>query len=258
MKIVVLVKETPDTYGERRIDLETGLADRAASDIVIDEICERALELAVAHAEKNPGTEVVALSMAPVAAEATLRKALAIGADSAIQIVDDELVGADIMLTGRTIAAALTRIGFDLVIAGNRSTDGQGGVLPAILAELLQVPSATNLDAAAITADGVTGSRTSDASTMDVAVSLPAVVSVSERMPEARFPSFKGIMAAKKKPFETLDLAALTVAADDPAEAHAIVVAAAERPARAAGTKIVDEGDAGTRLAAYLVENRLA
>jgi electron transfer flavoprotein beta subunit len=258
MKIVVLVKETPDTYGDRKIDLETGLVDRGASEVVIDEISERALELAVATAEKVPGTEVVALSMAPSAAEATLRKSLAIGADSAIQVVDEGLVGADVIQTATTIAAALTHTGYDLVITGNRSTDGGGGVLPAILAELLEIPSATGLDSAEVTAEQVSGSRTSDDSTMDVSVALPAVISISERMPEARFPSFKGIMAAKKKPFETLDLAALGVASDDETTAHSIVVAAAERPPRAAGPTIVDEGDAGTKLAEYLVQNRLA
>lgn len=258
MKIVVLVKETPDTYGDRKIDLETGLTNRDASDVVIDEICERALEFAVATAEKNPGTEVVAVSMAPAPAEATLRKALAIGASSAIHIVDDALVGADVMLTAHTLAAAITREGFDLVVTGNRSTDGAGGVLPAILAELLEVPSATNLNSVEVADGTLTGSRTSDAATMEVTTSLPAVISISERMPEARFPGFKSIMAAKKKPFETRDLTALGVDPADESEARSIVVAAAERPPRSAGIKITDEGDAGTKLAEYLVQNRLA
>lgn len=258
MKIVVLVKEVPDTWGDRRIDLETGLVDRGASEVVVDEISERALELAVATAERIPGTEVVALSMAPAPSEAALRKTLAIGADSAVQIVDEGLVGADVMLTAATIAAAVQRIGFDLIITGNRSTDGGGGVLPAILAELLRIPSATALDSAEIADGTVSGSRTSDDATMQVSATLPAVISISERLPDARYPSFKGIMAAKKKPFETLDLATLGVAADDESTAHSIVVAAAERPPRAAGTTIVDEGDAGTKLAEYLVQNRLA
>jgi electron transfer flavoprotein beta subunit len=258
MKIVVLVKAVPDTYGDRRIDPETGLVDRGASEVVIDEISERALELAVATAEKIPDTEVVALSMAPAGAETALRKTLAIGADSGVQILDHGLVGADIVQTSRVIAAALAHLGYDLVITGNRSTDGGGGMLPAMLAELLEVPSATGLDTAEVNTQRVSGSRTSDDSTMRVSVALPAVVTIGERMPEARFPSFKGIMAAKKKPFETLDLAALGVEADDDSVAHSIVVAAAERPPRAAGTKIVDEGDAGMQLAEYLVQNRLA
>jgi electron transfer flavoprotein beta subunit len=258
MKIVVLVKEVPDTYGDRKIDLETGLVDRGASEVVIDEISERAVELAVATAEKVPGTEVVALSMAPAPSEAALRKTLAIGADSCVQVLDDGLVGADVIQTATTIAAALQHTGFDLVVTGNRSTDGGGGVLPAILAELLEIPSATGLDSAEVTAEKVAGSRTSDDATMQVSVTLPAVISISERMPEARYPSFKGIMAAKKKPFETVDLATLGVTPDDESTAHSIVVAAAERPPRAAGTTIVDEGDAGTKLAEYLVQNRLA
>ena len=111
MKIVVLVKEVPDTYGDRKLSLETGLADRAASDAVIDEIGERALEVALAYADKNPGTEVVVLSVTPESATASVRKALAMGAASAVQVVDEALLGADLGLTAEVLAAAVRKAG---------------------------------------------------------------------------------------------------------------------------------------------------
>jgi electron transfer flavoprotein beta subunit len=258
MKIVVLVKEVPDTYGDRKLSLETGLADRAASETVLDEIGERALEVALSYADKTPGTEVVVLSMTPESASATVRKGLAMGAASAVQVVDDALLGADLGLTAEVLATALRRIGFDLVIAGNQSTDGSGGVIPAMVAELLDVPSATYLNAVEIADDAVSGTRASDGATLQVTAPLPAVISITEALPDARFPNFKGIMAAKKKPFETLSLADLDLDAHDPEASRSIVIALSEKPPREAGVKIVDEGDAGEKLAEFLIQNRLA
>ncbi|MFS0865702.1 electron transfer flavoprotein subunit beta [Microbacterium sp. 179-B 1A2 NHS] len=258
MKIVVLVKEVPDTYGDRRLDLETGLADRGASERVLDEIGERALEVALSYADTHDGTEVVVMSMAPEAAAASVRKGLAMGAGSAVQIVDDALAGADLGVTARVLCAALQRTGFDLVIAGNLSTDGSGGVLPAMLAEHLRVPHATALAEIGISEGTVTGTRATDAGTAVVSAPLPAVVSITEALPDARFPNFKGIMAAKKKPFEILSLADLGVEIDPATAPQSILTAVNEKPARAAGVKIVDEGDAGEKLAAFLLENRLA
>ncbi len=258
MKIVVLVKEVPDTYGDRKLNLQTGLADRAASETVLDEIGERALEVALSYADGHPGTEVVVLSMAPESATATVRKGLAMGAASAVHVVDEALVGADLGLTAEVLAAALQRIGYDLVIAGNQSTDGSGGVLPAMIAELLDVPNATGLNSVEIAEAEVRGERATDGGTMQVTAALPAVVSITERLPDARFPNFKGIMAAKKKPFVTLSLADLDVDAESPEASRSIMISLAEKPPRTAGTKIVDDGDGGERLAEYLAQNRLA
>ena len=258
MKIVVLVKEVPDTYGDRKLNLQTGLADRAASETVLDEIGERALEVALSYADGHPGTEVVVLSMAPGSASATVRKGLAMGAASAVQIVDEALVGADLGLTAEVLAAALQRIGYDFVIAGNQSTDGSGGVLPAMIAELLDVPNATGLNSVEIAEAEVRGERATDGGTMQVTAALPAVVSITERLPDARFPNFKGIMAAKKKPIVTLSLADLGVDAESTEASRSIMISLAEKPPRTAGTKIVDDGDAGERLAEYLAQNRLA
>ncbi len=257
MRIVVLVKEVPDTWGDRKLNLETGLADRSASERVLDEIGERSLEVALSYADQNAGTEVVVVSMAPAESAATVRKGLAMGAHSAVQVADEQLVGADLGLTAEVLAAAVSRTGFDLVIAGNLSTDGSGGVMGAMVAELLDVPNLTTLTSVQIEDGRVSGERASDGATMRVSADLPAVISITEALPDARFPNFKGIMAAKKKPFETLTLADLGVEPEDHSGSRSIVLALSEKPPRQAGTKIVDEGDAGEKLADFLVQNRL-
>ncbi len=257
MKIVVLVKEVPDTYGDRKLSLETGLADRGASETVLDEIGERALEVALSYADKNADAEVVVLSMAPSGSAATVRKGLAMGAGSAVHVADEGLVGADLGLTAEVLAAAIRRTGFDLVITGNLSTDGSGGVMAAMIAELLDVPNVTALNTVVIGDGTVSGERASDGATMQVSADLPAVISITEALPDARFPNFKGIMAAKKKPFETLTLEDLGVEPEDSNASRSIVLALSEKPPREAGTKIVDEGDAGEKLAEFLVQNRL-
>lgn len=257
MKIVVLLKEVPDTYGDRTLSLETGLAERSTSENVLDEIGERALEVALTYADANEGTEVTALSMAPENATTSVRKALAMGAASAVHIADETLAGADLGLTAEVLAAELRASGFDLVITGNQSTDGSAGMLPVMLSEMLEVPALTNLSAVTIAADGVTGTRASDDATMQASVTLPAVISITEALPDARFPNFKGIMAAKKKPLEVKSANDLGINVDDMTASRGIMIQIAERPARAAGVKITDEGDAAQQLAAFLAENRL-
>jgi electron transfer flavoprotein beta subunit len=257
MKIVVLMKEVPDTYGDRMLDLETGLADRGASELVLDEIGERALELALTYADMHSDTEVTVLSMGPAPSAASIRKALAMGAGSAVHILDDELIGADVSLTAEALAAAIRKVGFDLVIAGNLSTDGAGGVVPAMVAELLGIPSMTALSAVELSKERVSGTRSTETANVQVTSALPAVISVTEALPDARFATFKGIMAAKKKPTETLSLADLGVSALDPAAARSILTAVARKPQRAAGVKVTDAGDAGAKLAEFLVLNRL-
>lgn len=252
MRIVVLVKEVPDTFGRRELSLESGIALRPEATAVTDEPTERALELALSYADSEPGTEVVALTMGPASARAALMRALAVGATSAVHVLDDRLAGADIAATARALAAALRKSGFDLVVAGNASTDGAGGVIPAMLAEHLGVPHATNLSSVSIDATSVTGTRVDERASLSVTATLPAVVSVTEALPPARFASFKGVMGAKKKPLDTWSLDDLEV--EVPAS-QSIVIAVSEAPARQTGSTIVDDGTAAAQLAAYLVEN---
>jgi electron transfer flavoprotein beta subunit len=254
VKIIVLVKQVPDTWGARTLDLTTGQLNRGASEAVIDEIGERATEVALTLKDADKSVEVVVLTMGPEDAADALRKGLAMGADSAVHVVDDALSGSDLAWTASVIAAAITHEGFDLVIAGNESTDGRGGVLPAMIAEHLGLPHLTYLNTVEVSGGEVKGERNTGTGSAEVHATLPAVVSVTERSAEPRFPNFKGIMSAKKKPLTVVSLADLTA---DAASGRSIVLSTKERPAREAGTKIVDDGTAGTQLADYLASNRL-
>lgn len=255
MKIIVLVKQVPDTEEERRLDPATGRLDRAAGESIADEINERALEVALRYKDGDKkGTEVIALTMGPAEATQALRKALSMGADSALHVVDDGLEGADIARTAAVLAAAAKQAGFDLLVAGNESTDGRGGVVPAMVAEHLGLALLPSLNSVAIDDDSVAGEVGMENGSLSVRAALPAVISVTERAAEARFPNFKGIMTAKRKPLATLSLGDLGLGAAAPATA---VLDISERPARTAGKKIYDDGQAGTELAEFLAAGRL-
>lgn len=257
MKIVVLMKQVPDTYEERKLDPATGILDRAASEPIIDEIGERALEMALRYKDANKGTEVVLLSMGPKSVTASLRKGLSLGADAAVHVLDESLAGADLGRTAAVLAAALTKSGYDLIVAGNESTDGRGGVMPAMIAEHLGLPHLSFLDSVEISEDRVSGARGTESGSMDVHTGLPAVVSVTERTPEVRFPNFKGILSAKKKPLTVLSLDDLGLTSDALAGGRSVVLSTVERPTRTAGTKVVDEGNAGVDLAEFLAAGHL-
>lgn len=254
MKIVVLMKQVPDTWGERKLDLKSGIVDRKSADIVIDEINERALEVAISYKDEAKDAEVIVITMAPGDVTESIKKALAMGCDSAVHIQDDSLAGADSAKTAAVLAAAITLQAADLVIAGNESTDGRGGVVPAMIAEHLKVPHLGMLGEIKITDKNVSGVRRIEGGTQRVEANLPAVISVNESNPDARFPSFKGIMGAKKKPVETVGLRELKPTA---VAGASVVTTTSERPARAAGTKIVDDGTAAEQLADFLAKNRL-
>ena len=245
MKIVVLVKEVPDTYGERRLDLDTGLLDRSG-DLVIDEINERALEVALLVKDREKSTEVVVVTVGPDSVKDALRKKLlAMGADRAVHVVDDALAAADALTTARALAMALRAEGADLVVAGNESSDGGGGVVPAMVAELLELPLLGELSEANVGDGVVDGTRAVDGVETVLRAQLPALITVTEKSVEARFPNFRGVMGAKKKPLDQLP-------AGDVGSVSTEVLSVAERPARAAGTVIEDEGEAGARLAEFL------
>jgi electron transfer flavoprotein beta subunit len=253
MKIVVLVKQVPDTWDERRLDPTTWRADRTG-ELVIDEISERAIEVALAHKDSDKGTEVVVVTMGPPDAGDALRKALAMGADRALHIVDDALAGADVMSTATVLAAALEAEGFDLLVAGDESTDGHGGVVPALLAEHLGTALLSALSSIRVEAGEVAGTRTSDAGTARVRAALPAIVSITEQFPQARFASLRGVFAAKRKPLACLGVTDLQLA---PVVATSSVLSAAERPARSGGVTVADDGAAARRLADFLTERHL-
>ena len=208
MNIVVLVKRVPDTESERKLVPGAGTLDRAAADGVINELDEFAIEEGLRIAEAHGG-EVTILSMGPAKAAESIRKALSMGAHKAVHVLDDGIAGSDALATSALLAAALTSVGFDLVIAGAESTDARTGVIPAMLAERLGVPQLTLASKVDIAGSDVTIRRVTDDGYEVVTGSLPAVVSVVEKINEPRYPTFKGIMAAKKKPVQKLTLAEL-------------------------------------------------
>ncbi|MCU1415154.1 MAG: electron transfer flavoprotein subunit beta [Microbacteriaceae bacterium] len=257
MKIVVLIKQVPDTYEDRKLNTATGILERDASEKVIDDVSERALEVALTYKDGDKSTEVVALSMGPASTTDSLRKALASGADSAVHVLDEGLDGSDLGWTASALAAAITRTGFDVVIAGNESTDGRGGVIPAMLAERLGIAHLSYLNSVDLTDSTASGIRSGEDGTSTVHVALPAVLSVTDRNPEPRFPNFKGIMGAKKKPLETVTVADLGIDPAFPGLARSVVLSTVVKPAKTAGTKVVDEGNAGVELADFLAAQRL-
>ncbi len=256
MNIVVCVKQVPDTASERKLR-EDGTVDRQAADGLINELDEYAIEEGLRIAEAHGG-EVTILTMGPEKASESIRKALSMGADKAIHLVDDGLAGSDALETSYAIAKVLETAGFDLVICGAESTDARTGLLAAMLAERLGVPQLTLAGKVDIEGSGITIRRVTDEGYQVVTAQLPAVVSVMEKINEPRYPSFKGIMAAKKKPVQTLSLADAGI---DPAlvglgNAATAVADFAARPPRQAGVVVTDEGDGGVKVAAFLAERK--
>jgi len=257
MNIVVCVKQVPDTWAERTLRTDDSRLDRASVDGVINELDEYAIEEGLRLAEAHGG-EVTILSMGPEKASESIRKALSMGADKAVHLVDDALEGSDALATSLALATVLQRTGFDLVILGSESTDARMGVLPAMLAERLGVPQLTLASKVEVDGSAITIQRQTDYGYDTVAGTLPAVVSVVEKINEPRYPSFKGIMAAKKKPVEVLSLADAGI---DPAQmglgaAATEVVSFARRPPREAGTIVKDEGDGGVKAAEFLAAQK--
>jgi len=257
MNIVVCVKQVPDTWAERKLKQDDSTLDRESVDGVINELDEYAIEEGLQQAEAHGG-EVTILTMGPQKAADSIRKALSMGADKAVHVLDDGLAGADGLQTSQVLAQVLTRIGFDLVILGSESTDARMGVMAAMLAERLGVPQVSLASKVEIDGQAIKVRRQSDVGYDQVEASLPAVVSVVEKINEPRYPSFKGIMAAKKKPVETLGLADLGLEADQVGLAGAAteVVSFAQRPPRQAGTIVKDEGDGGAKAAEFLAAQK--
>ncbi|TDC71956.1 electron transfer flavoprotein subunit beta/FixA family protein [Streptomyces hainanensis] len=261
LRIVVCVKYVPDATGDRRFadDLTT---DREAVDGLLSELDEYAVEqaLRIAEGQRQSGdeAEVTVVTVGPEDATDALRKALSMGADKAVHVEDDDLHGTDVMGTSLVLAKAIEHTGYDLVVCGMASTDGGMGVLPALLAERLAVPQATLLSELSVAEGKVTGRRDGDAATERLQAELPAVISVTDQSGEARYPSFKGIMAAKKKPVETLDLEDLGIEAEEVGldGAWTVVESATERPARTKGEIVTDDGEGGKRLATFLAERK--
>jgi electron transfer flavoprotein beta subunit len=257
MNIVVCVKQVPDTWAERKLKQDDSTLDRESVDGVINELDEYAIEEGLQQAEAHGG-EVTILTMGPQKAADSIRKALSMGADKAVHVLDGALAGTDGLQTSQVLAQVLTRIGFDLVILGSESTDARMGVMAAMLSERLGVPQVSLASKVEIDGQAIKVRRQTDYGYDQIEATLPAVVSVVEKINEPRYPSFKGIMAAKKKPVETLGLADLGIDPDQVGLAASAteVVSFAQRPPREAGTVVKDEGDGGAKAAEFLAAQK--
>ncbi|MGY4920096.1 electron transfer flavoprotein subunit beta/FixA family protein [Streptomyces sp. 900116325] len=258
LRIVVTVKYVPDATGDRHF-ADDLTVDRDDVDGLLSELDEYAVEQALQIAEDADDAEITVLSVGPEDAKDALRKALSMGADKAIHVEDDDLHGTDVIGTSLVLAKAIEKTGYDLVISGMASTDGAAGVVPALLAERMRVPQVTLLSEVSVEDGVVKGRRDGDTASEQLEASLPAVVSVTDQSGEARYPSFKGIMAAKKKPVESWGLEDLEIEADEVGleGAWTEVDSAAERPTRTAGTIVKDEGEGGKQLAEFLAGQKL-
>ncbi len=258
MNIVVLVKQVPDTEAERKLNPDDNTVDRAAVDPVINYIDEFAIEEGLRLKEAHGG-EVTILTVGPERATESIRKALSMGADKAVHVSDEALHGSDAIQTAKVIAKALGTVEWDVAIAGSEATDSRMAIVPALVAEALGVAQLTQ--ARKVTVDGskVTIERVTDTGYEAVEGSTPAVISVVEKINDPRYPSFKGIMAAKSKPVTVLGLGDLGV---DPSEAGLAnawtqVLSFENAPPRAAGQTVKDEGNGGTQIADYLAAKKL-
>ncbi len=258
MNIVVLVKQVPDTWAERRLADSDKTLDRASVDAVMNELDEYAVEEALRLKEAHGG-EVTVLSMGPARAAETIRKALSMGADKGVHVSDDALHGSCVIQTAEALAAALGTVEWDLVICGAESTDARQSVMGALLSEKLGVPQLSGARRVTVEGSTVTIERQTETGYDVVAGSVPAVVGVIEKINEPRYPSFKGIMAAKKKPVSTLTVADLGLdsATVGLANATSEVVSVTPRPPRQAGQVVKDEGDGGVKLADFLSAQKL-
>ena len=258
MNIVVCVKQVPDTGAERKLKPGDATLDRESVDGLINELDEYAIEEALQIREAHEG-EVTVLTMGPEKATESIRKALSMGADKAVHLVDEALAGSDVLQTSYALAQVLQSIGFDLVVLGAESTDARMGAMAAMLAERLGVPQLSLASKVEIDGSSIRIHRQSEDGYWAVEGTLPAVVSVVEKINEPRYPSFKGIMAAKKKPMQVLSLADTGIDPSLVGLANAVteVVDFAERPPRQAGTIVKDEGDGGNKAAEFLVAQKL-
>ena len=258
MNIVVLVKQVPDSGTERRLDPADNTVARATADNVINEMDEYAIEEALVVKETHGG-EVTTLTVGPESAADAIRKALSMGADRAVHVSDEAIHGSCAVQTSAILAAALQQIDFDLVLCGAESTDGQVSVMPALLSERLGIPHLSGARKLTIEDGMVRVERQTDGGCWLVEAPLPAIVSTWDTINEPRYPSFKGIMAAKKKPVEKKTLADLGI---DPstvglASATSQVLDFAGRPPKGEGVKVPDEGDGAEKLVGFLASQKI-
>ena len=253
MNVVVCVKQIPDPAAPQSLEPGTHTLDRSGK-LILDDSDAYGVEMALQLVDQAGGGEVTLVSMAPGGETAGLRTALAMGAAKAILVSDDARKGSDALTTAKVLAAAIKRTEFDLVLAATESSDGYTGTTPVQLAELLGLPSITFAKSVKVDGSTVTVDRQTEAGYDVVTSPLPAVVTVTAGVVEPRYPSFKGIMAAKSKPVDQVTVADLGLGAAEVGLAGAgqTITNVADAEARQAGEIVVDEGDGASRIVAFL------
>jgi electron transfer flavoprotein beta subunit len=262
MKIAVCVKQVPDATVHKKIDPQTKRLDRsgeAALNPTDLNAVEEALRVKEAQEKAGERGEVVLVSLGPEKAVESLRKALAMGADKAVLVADEAAAGSDLLGTSRALAAALEREAADLVLFGQASSDGDGAVLWAAVADRLKRPVISQVATLTVDGDSVSGKRQTEHGYDLISAPLPAVVAVSDAINEPRYPSLKGIMGAKTKPQETVSAGDLGLSADDLGESgsRTTVRELGAPPSRGDSVKIEDDGSAAQKILDYVNERRL-
>jgi electron transfer flavoprotein beta subunit len=258
MKIAVCVKHVPDATVTKRIDPQTKRLDRSGEG-ALNPFDTQAVEEALRIKERDGDGEVVLVSMGPERALDSLRKALAMGADRAVLVSDEQAAGSDLVATSRVLAAALEREAADLIVFGQQGGDSDGAVLGAAVADRLRRPVISQVAELEIADGKLKGKRQTEFGYDVIEAPLPAVVAVSDAINEPRYPSLKGIMGAKKKPQETVSAGDLGLEGDNLGEAgsRTSVVALNDPPARSDALKIEDDGSAAEKIAQFLAERKL-
>ena len=249
MNIVVCVKYVPDATADQNFEADKTV-DRVGVPGLLSELDEYAVEQSLQLKEKGDDVEVTALTIGPAEAVDAVRKALQMGADKGVHVVDDAIAGSDAIATSKVLAEAINKVGnVDLVVCGMASTDGGMSVVPAMLAERLDLPQVTLGSVVESQGDQFRIKRDGDSATEVIGATAPLVLSVTDQSGEARYPSFKGIMAAKKKEISTWSLADLGVDAGEVGleNAWTAVETTEARPPRTAGEIVTDEDGSGAK-----------
>jgi electron transfer flavoprotein beta subunit len=252
MNVAVCVKQIPDPAAPAALDPSTKTLKREGK-LILDESDSYGVEMALQLVDAAGGGEVGLVSMAPNGETAGLRTALAMGAAKAVLVSDPSLQGSDALTTAKVLAKAIGRLGdVDLVIGATESTDGYTGTVPEQIAELLGLPSVTFAKHVEVDGGALKVRRQTEAGYDEVTCPMPAVVSVTAGVVEPRYPSFKGIMAAKSKPIDEVTASDLGVDPVGWAGAGQEVVEVVAAEARQAGEIVEDDGEGYAKIVAFL------
>ncbi len=258
MKIAVCVKQVPDATVSKRIDPATKRLDRSG-EAALNAVDANAVEEALRVNEAGGEGEVVVISLGPAKAMDALRKALAMGADRALLVSDEGAAGSDLVATSYALAKALERESPDLVLFGQQSSDSDGAVLWAAVAERLRRPMISQAAELTLEDGSITGKRQTEFGYDVIRAPLPAVVAVADSINEPRYPSLKGIMGAKKKQQDVLSLADLGIEVESagPPGSRTEVLALSDPPPRGETRKLEDDGTGAEKIVEFLAEKRL-